>query len=552
MERRATWGWCSRDEEGFKLIDDPVTFEVVKNALISVAREMSQALRRSAFSPNIKERRDCSCAVFDEAGRLVAQSKDIPVHLGAMPLSVKSCIERVGEEMLDGTMALVNDPFSGGSHLPDLTLVAPVFRNGERVAFVANRAHHSDVGGISPGSMPGLSTTIHDEGVLIQPRIVVQKNQLVSDSVQDLLSQTRTPEERLGDLSAQIAANIVGVRRLEETAQQNSWETVLRTTTDLRRYSAEMMRKALMEYSGSTGEFTDFMDSDGAGTWDIPVSVEIRVEEDSVVVDFEGTSEQVLGNINCPIASTLSSVYYVFIALLGEDIPTNEGCWSCIDVQSKPGTLLNPKWPAAVSAGNVETSQRVVDSVMGALAEFVPRIVPAASQGTMNNLSIGGIDPRTSRPFSFYETVGGGVGATRGHHGTSAIHSHMTNTLNTPIESLETEYPMRVLRYIIRRGSGGSGRWRGGDGIIREIEILGDDCSVSIQSERRNRGPWGIRGGKEGQKGKNALIVGEREIELQSKTTVKVFAGSVIRLETPGGGGYGGGSEEPPSDSIPT
>lgn len=520
------------------MIEDPITFEVLKNALISSAREMSQALRRTAFSPNIKERRDCSCAVFDEDGNLVAQSKDIPVHLGAMPLSVKACIENLEDDLLQGTMALVNDPYSGGSHLPDLTLVAPVFHKGERVAFTANRAHHADIGGISPGSMPGLSVSIHEEGTLIRPRIIVREGQLEREAVSDLLEETRTPAERLGDLSAQVAANNVGMKRITQVAETYGWDLLLRTFNDLQLYSAQMMSTALRKVEGKIGSFTDYMESDGAGTWNIPISVAIKIQDGRANVDFTGTSDQVQGNINCPRASTLSAVYYTFIVLFGKDVPTNGGCWSVIDVNVKEGSLLNPTYPSPVSAGNVETSQRIVDATLGALASIVPDIVPAASQGTMNNLTIGGIDPRTNAQFSFYETIGGGSGASRGMNGASGIHTHMTNTLNTPIESLETEYPLRVRCYSIRRDTGGIGKWNGGDGIIREIEILVDTSTISIQSERRTLKPWGLEGGANGKSGSNSIIYEGKMHTLQAKSTVIVPQGSVVRIETPGGGGF--------------
>ncbi|MCF2136305.1 MAG: hydantoinase B/oxoprolinase family protein [Candidatus Thorarchaeota archaeon] len=520
-------------------MEDPITFEVIKNALISCAREMSSTLRRTAFSPNIKERRDCSCAIFDERGRLVAQSKDIPVHLGAMPLSVRSCIEELDDELIEGTMALVNDPFHGGSHLPDMTLIAPVYRDGERIAFTANRAHHADVGGISPGSMPGLSTDISEEGVLIEPRIIVKNDTLQRERIADLLRETRTPDERLGDLSAQIAANIVGGRRLHEAMVAHGGKTVIDTFEELRDYSAERMRMELEHLDGKVAEFTDYMDSDGAGEWSIPISVELKFKKGKVRADFSKTAEQVIGNINCPYASTVSAVYYVFITLFGNDIPTNEGCWRVIDVKAPSGSLLNPEYPAAVSAGNVETTQRIVDTVFGALAKIIPERVPAASQGTMNNLTIGGSDPRTGRQFTFYETIGGGAGASRGAHGASGIHTHMTNTLNTPIEALESSYPLRVLRYSIRRGSGGIGEWNGGDGIIREIKVLAPMSVISIQSERRHSSPWGLNGGAPGAPGDNVLIFGSREYRLQAKSTVEAPAGAVIRIETPGGGGWG-------------
>jgi len=520
------------------VIEDPITFEVLKNALSSAAREMSQALRRTAFSPNIKERRDCSCAVFDGNGDLVAQSKDIPVHLGAMPLSVKSCVETLGKELKQKTMALVNDPYSGGSHLPDLTLVTPLFHDGKRVAFCANRAHHADIGGISPGSMPGISTSIHEEGTLIKPRIVVKDGLLDKRTISDLLKETRTPDERLGDLSAQVAANNVGMKRVTQIAENYGWITLLRTFGDLQQYSERMMISALKRFEGKHGEFTDFMESDGAGTWEIPISVAIDIQNGRAKVDFKGTSRQVVGNINCPLASTLSALYYTFIVLFGKDIPTNSGCWSVIDVNVEEGSLLNPKYPAPVSAGNVETSQRIVDVTFGAMASIVPNIVPAASQGTMNNLTIGGIDPRTNAPFSFYETIGGGSGARNGENGASGIHTHMTNTLNTPIESLESEFPLRVRCYSINRNTGGRGKWSGGDGIIREIELLVDNCIISIQSERRLLRPWGLNGGEDGKSGRNLIIFEGKQHNLQAKTTVRAPSDSIIRIETPGGGGY--------------
>jgi N-methylhydantoinase B len=299
------------------------------------------------------------------------------------------------------------------------------------------------------------------------------------------------------------------------------------------------MKHALSKYKGREARFTDMLDSDGAGDWEIPISINLEIVQDRAVVDFGGTSEQVNGNVNCPIASTLSSVYYVFIALFGRDIPVNEGCWNVIDVDVPEGSLLNPRYPAAVSAGNVETSQRIVDVTLGALAKIAPELVPAASQGTMNNLTVGGIDPRSGKSFSFYETIGGGSGASKGNIGTSGIHTHMTNTLNTPVESLETEYPLRVRKYSIRRGTGGSGQWKGGDGIIREIEILSDKATISIQSERRKLKPWGLNDGEDGETGKNTLVYEGKVHSIEAKSTIVATKGSVVRIETPGGGGWG-------------
>ncbi len=521
------------------MIDDPVTFEVLKNALVSCAREMSNALRRTAFSPNIKERMDCSCALFDTEGRLVAQSKDIPVHLGAMPLSVRACIDTLRDRLVEGTMALVNDPYSGGSHLPDLTLIAPVYYRGCLIGYVANRAHHADVGGSSPGSMPGISTSIEEEGVIIRPRIVVRDGMLDTDTITDLMQSTRTPDERLGDLTAQLAANKTGMRRLIEIASVHGTQTLTNTFRDLISYSAYMMSKELSRTGDCEAQFTDFMESDGTGIWHIPIRVRVRIANGRALISFDGTARQVRGNINCPYASTLSAVYYVFISLFGRHVPTNEGCWSVLDIDVPQGSLLNPHYPAAVAAGNVETTQRIVDAILGAMAQIVPDVVPAASQGTMNNLAIGGIDHRKSRPFTFYETIGGGAGAARGRMGTSGIHSHMTNTLNTPVEALEIAYPLRVRKYSLRPHSGGNGEFRGGDGIIREIEILSDECTVSIQSERRVERPWGLEGGEDGLCGKNCIIVDGRTYQIQSKSSVTVPAGTVVRIETPGGGGWG-------------
>lgn len=525
--------------EGKSVIEDPITFEVIKNNLISASTEMSQALRRTAFSPNIKERRDCSCAVFDAHGNLIAQSKDIPVHLGAMPLSVRACISKLGDDLSEGRMALLNDPYSGGSHLPDLTLVAPVYVDDQHIGFVANRAHHADVGGISPGSMPGMSLDIHEEGVVIPPKIIVEGGVIIKTSIAELLGATRTPRERLGDLSAQLAANNIGIKRLVSVFSEFGFDSVLGTFNDLMYYSKTRMESALLEFSGLRGEFSDVMDSDGAGNWDIPIVASVNFSSKRAHISFKGTSPQVDGNINCPIASTLSAVYYVFIAVFGGEIPTNEGCWSIIDVEIPSGSLLNPSYPAAVSAGNVETSQRVVDTVLGALSKIAGLHIPAASQGTMNNLAIGGYDRVRETEFSFYETIGGGSGASHMASGTSGIHTSMTNTLNTPIEALESEYPLRVREYSIRTGSGGNGKWIGGDGLVREIELLEDDCTVSIQSERRASTAWGLNGGENGQKGLNLLKFSDEEYPLQAKTTIKALRGSVIRIETPGGGGWG-------------
>ncbi len=515
--------------------------EVFKHLFSSVAEEMGMRLQRSAFSTNIKERRDFSCAVFDEAGHLVAQAAHIPVHLGSMPLSVEACRRHLTFE--PGDVAILNDPFHGGTHLPDITVVSPVFvENGRLLGFVANRAHHADVGGMSAGSMP-LSRELYQEGVIIPPVKLVEAGEVNQALWDFFLANVRTPRERVGDLQAQLAANRIGEQRVHELASRYGVERVRDNMIDLLAYSEQLTRHGIRQLPNGTYRYEDVLDDDGLEDKPIPIAVVVTIRDEDVEVDFEGSAPQCEGSINAVYAVTVSATAYVFRCLLGLDIPGNSGCMKPIHVRAPEGSVVNALFPAAVAAGNVETAQRIVDVLLGALARACPDRVPAASQGTMNNFTIGGWDREKQRPFAYYETLGGGMGAGVERPGASGIHSHMTNTMNTPVEALEYAYPFRISRYVIRQGTGGAGGHAGGNGILREIEFL-QDAQVTIISDRRKSRPFGLAGGESGQSGRNVLIRKGKEKSLPGKTTLSVIKGDRLRIETPGGGGYGESKEK--------
>ncbi len=517
---------------------DPITLEVVRNALVGVAEEAGAALRRTASSPNIKERIDCSTAVFDAQARMVAQAEHIPVHLGSMPASVHAAIAAF-PELAHDDQVLLSDPFAGGTHLPDWTLVAPVDVDGRRVGYVANRAHHSDVGGSAPGSMPADATEVFAEGLRIPPVRLVRGGSEDPDVRALLLANTRTPEERIGDLRAQAGANRVAARRLEELAVRHGHGGLADAMAATLDHAERTVRAVLGEVADGEASFTDWMDGDGIEVTDIPVAATVRLAGDELHVDFDGTAPQVAGNINAPFAVTVSAVVYVLRAVFAPDVPANDGATRPLRVTAPEGTLVRPLPPAAVAAGNVETSQRIVDVVLGALAQLVPDRVPAASQGTMNNTLAGGVDPRTGGHFSYYETLGGGSGAGPWGPGTSGVQVHMTNTRNTPVEAFEVAYPLRVVEYRLRADSGGDGQHRGGDGIRRVLEVVADQVTVSLVTERRTRGPWGLAGGDAGAPGRNTLVRDGTETELPGKTTLRLRRGDRLVVETPGGGGWG-------------
>ncbi len=516
---------------------DPVALAVMNNRLAAIAEEMGVVLGQTGYSPNIKERHDFSCALFDARGELVAQAAHIPVHLGSTPLSVRAAIEHL--ELSPGDVAALNDPFAGGTHLPDLTLVRPIFLGGDRrpFAYAANRAHHADIGGMAPGSM-ALATEIYQEGFRLPPVKIVERGRISRDVMALFLANTRVREEREGDLRAQIAALSVGADRLRSLVSSSGRPTVSAAMDDLKDYAARLMESSLRALRPGIYRARDFLDDDGFGTKDIPLQVSIRIRSGGATVDFTGSSGQVRGSVNANYAITLSAVFYVMKCLAAEAVPANEGLMRPITLIAPPGSIVNALAPAAVAGGNVETSQRIVDVLFRAMAKAAPDRVPAASSGSMSNLTIGGFDRARNRHFSYYETIAGGAGAAPGRPGASGIHTHMTNTLNTPIEALEAYYPMRITEYRIRRGSGGRGRSRGGDGLVREIECLGES-NVSLLTERRARRPWGLAGGGEGAAGTNRLVRGRRRTKLAAKTNLTLQAGDRVRIETPGGGGWG-------------
>jgi N-methylhydantoinase B len=529
---------------------DPIELEVFKNLFHSIAEEMGAALRRTAFSPNIKERRDYSCAVFDGAGEVIAMGDHMPVHLGSMPMSVRAAIAAC--EMKPGDIVMLNDPFRGGTHLPDITLVAPVYvgpsiTRSRRIAnrpdfYVASRAHHADVGGTYPGSK-GLCREIYQEGFRIPPVRIMRAGVLERDVLALLLNNVRTPGEREGDLGAQIAACHTGAERLNEVCARYGIAGTQRAARELLKYSEELMRAFLLQVPPGIYGAEDFLDNDGVSEKPVKIAVTVKVlggaANPAVTVDFTGSDPQVEGSVNAVEAITYSACFYVFRCLLAEDVPATAGLMRPIRVIVPEGTIVNARPPAAVAGGNVETSQRIVDVLLRALARAIPEKIPAAAAGTMNNLTIGGIDPRTGKPFAYYETIAGGMGARPSKPSVSGVHTHMTNSLNTPAEALEYSYPLRVRRYSLRPGSGGKGKHRGGDGIVREIEVL-TDCEVTLLSDRRSRGPWGLDGGEPGSPGKASVVrAGGAVEEMTGKFSTRLQKGERIRIESPGGGGWG-------------
>jgi N-methylhydantoinase B len=519
---------------------DPTRLEIFKSLFHSVAEEMGAALRRSAFSPNIKERRDYSCAVFDASGEVLAMGDHMPVHLGSMPRSVEAAVRAVHLE--DGDISILNDPYQGGTHLPDITMVMPVFLPGAHAPmfYVASRAHHADVGGAQAGSM-GLSRQIFQEGLRIPPVKIFSRGRLIDDVLATVLANVRTPHEREGDLTAQIASCRVGARRLIEIVGRYGAAEVARHSRFLLEYSAEMMRSVLRDIPKGSYRGEDYLDNDGITADPIRVAVEIHIRGERAEVDFSRSDAECAGSINAVAAIAESAVFYVFRCLLDEQVPATSGLMRPIRVIAPAGTIVNARPPRAVAGGNVECAQRIVDTLLRALSLAVPARIPAASQGTMNNLTIGGADTRPSHngaPFAYYETIAGGMGARPGRDGISGVHTHMTNSLNTPVEVLELTYPVRVRRYRLRRGSGGAGRFRGGDGIVREIELL-VDMQVGLLTERRTIAPYGLAGGAPGRRGKNERISRGRRTRLPAKCGFYADAGDIIHIETPGGGGWG-------------
>ena len=505
---------------------DPVTLEILRNKLESVATEMGHVLIRGAYSPNIKERQDCSTALFDASGRMVAQAEHIPVHLGAMPDAVDIVLQK---DPQPGDVFIVNDPFAGGTHLPDITLVSTIAPNDEIIGFAVSRAHHADVGGSAPGSMPPGAQEVYEEGLRL-PAVRLVDGGEPNEAVYDLIrANVRTPDEREADLRAQRAANDRAEERIGELLAEHG-STLLDAFDAVIEYSRERVEAELRELPDGTYRAQDILEGDGVTDDDIPITVAVTIDGASIDVDFAGTADQVAGNLNAPLSVAKSAVYFVVRAITDPEIPPNHGCYEPVSVSAPDGSVLNPRPPAAVVGGNVETSQRVMDVTLATLAEAVPDAVPAGSQGTMNNLIIG---DRTGE-FTYYETIGGGFGARPGKDGMDGVQVGMTNTLNTPVESMETEYPLWVDRYALRSSSGGDGRYRGGLGLERTVTVE-TDATVSLLTERRRTAPAGVNGGEDGATGQN-LVDGER---IPAKASIDVEAGTTVSIRTPGGGGHG-------------
>lgn len=516
---------------------NPILLEIFCNRFSSIAEEMGMILYKTAFSPNIKERRDFSCGIFAKDGELTAQAAHIPVHLGSMPLSVAAAIKNI--DFSEGDMVILNDPFAGGTHLPDITIIAPVFfsKGDTPDFFVANRAHHADVGGSFSGSMP-LASSIFAEGLIIPAVKIMKKGKLDEELMRLILRNVRTPLERQGDLQAQFNANYKGIQRLKELIATYGLNKTLFYSEAACDYTAKLLEELFKKIDSVKASFTDYLDDDGYGNFDLKINLELTIKDNQAILDFSKSDPQTSGSINAVYAITLSSVLYCFRCLLGKSTPTNGGLLRPLQIISPRGSLLNAEFPASVAGGNVETSQRIVDVIFGALSKILADKVPAASQGTMNNIALGGYDRSRQQPFTYYETIAGGMGASSKFEGATGVHSHMTNTLNTPIEALEQAYPLLVERYEIRQNSGGKGQKKGGDGLIREIKLL-EDADVTILSERRLRAPYGLQGGECGQRGNNLIKKGTQLLSQPGKFNISLKASDIIRIETPGGGGFG-------------
>jgi len=521
------------------MIVDATTVEVIKGALIYAAEEMGIALRKSAYSPNIKERMDHSCAIFDHRRRLVAQAEHIPVHLGSMALAVREGLGQYRGSLEAGDMLLFNDPYISGTHLPDLTLIAPILHEGELVGYAANKAHHTDVGGRAPGSLAGDATELFQEGLIIPPVKFVRGGVIDGELAEVIKSNVRTPETQMGDLRAQIAANNTGIRRLIDLVEEYGAGTVHTAMEAVMDYSERRMRVEIEAMPNGVYEARDSMESTGIDEEPAEIAVRVTIDGSEIAFDYTGTEPQVDGPVNAPLGVTIAGIYYTLISITDPTIPVNDGCFRPVTLSIPEGCMMNPIRPAPVAGGNVETSQRNVDVLMRAFAQILPDRVPAAGQGTMNNVCIGGIDEEGT-PWTFYETIGGGSGGRPGMDGVDGIHVNMTNTMNTPIEALEMYLPLRFAAYSLRADSGGPGEWRGGCGIERTWTLLAQRATLSILAERTKTQPWGLHGGRHGALGEYLLRRRDGSItKLPSKCTVSLERDDTLIIRTPGGGGYG-------------
>lgn len=519
---------------------DPITLEIIKNALQSVAEEMGATLIRAAYSTNIKDRRDCSCAIYDRRGELVAQAEHIPLHLGLMANVVKKVFAKYTMELRSGDAIIHNDPYTGGSHIPDVMIFFPVFSEGRLIAIVGNLAHHVDMGGMVPGSCPPLATEIYQEGLRIPPLKLYENGKLNQTLLDIIKTNIRTPHITEKDILAQTAANMVGQKRMSELVIKYGTERTLNYMDAILDYSERMMRAKIRELPDARVDFEDFIEGDGHNDKPIRIYASVEIKGDEVHVDFTGSSSQVKGSINAVESVTLASVYYVLKSVLDPEIPSNSGAYRPIHVTAPKGTIVNAEFPAANSNMNPITSQRIVDVLMGAFFKIIPKRVPAACAGTMNGLMIGGIDPGTKQYYAYVETYGGGQGAMYNQDGMDGVQTNMTNTRNAPAEVIEVSYPFRVERYGLVRDSAGAGMYRGGLGITREITILDHTATVSVNSDRVLMSPWGLDGGGPGGKGEWLIVKADgRVMRLPSKGTFEAEPGDKIVVRTQGGGGYG-------------
>jgi len=508
---------------------DVIALSVFSSRIESVCDEMGAVLQRVAFSPNIKDRLDYSCAVFDTAGELCAQAAHIPVHLGSMAYAARDIVSKVNWAV--GDMLVLNDPYLGGTHLPDITLIAPVFINQQLMGFVANRAHHADIGASSPGSMP-ISSELSQEGLIIAPTLLLKNDQLEESVMADLLADLKNPQQSHGDFSAQISANRRGILRLQELIAEQGVEKYQQALVGLNDYAENLALSVIKDIPAGCYAFSDVMDDDGQGTTNIKIAATITVSDDAIDIDFKGSAQQVKGNINCPLSVAAAAVYYVFRCLMPNNTPACAGSFRVISLSAPVGCLLNAQRPAAVAAGNVETSTRIVDVIIGALAKAIPQKLPAASHGSMNNLAMGSEKNINHAAWDYYETIGGGMGGSHLFNGLSGVQTHMTNTLNTPIEVLEMNYPLRVNEYALRKNSAGKGDFNGGEGLVRSFTLL-QDTQVTLLTERRTHAPWGINA-EDAKVGEN-LINGEI---YPPKFSKQLKAGDCVSIKTPGGGGF--------------
>ena len=509
---------------------NPIELKLFASRVSAICDEMGLVLKRTAFSPNIKDRLDFSCALFGPQGELFAQAAHIPVHLGSMAFAMQGLVQL--RQWQAGDMLVVNDPYLGGTHLPDVTLIAPVFDENKETltGFVANRAHHANIGCDTPGSMP-VSRSLEEEGIIIPPTLLFAAGVIQADCLRLL---GISGEELSGDFAAQAGTNQIGVARLSELVSRIGFSAYQDGMVELNDYADRITASALQSLQPGNYNFKDFLDDDGFSSGEIPLQVSLTISSDSASLNFAGSSAMVAGNLNCPESVVAAAVYYCFRCLLPDEAPACEGLFRRIRIKTEPGSIVNAKRPAAVAAGNVETSTRLVDLVFGALAQALPDRIPAASQGTMNNIAVGNIDEATGTRWDYYETLAGGMGAGPRFDGLDCAHSHMTNTLNTPVESLEMHFPMRVRHYAVRQGSGGNGKHRGGNGVLREYEFLAP-AQLSLLTERREHSPWGLYGGNDGARGENLL----NDRVLPGKCSLAVKAGDRLLIRTPGGGAWG-------------